>query len=235
MQTWFNCKVKYVKVDENGKEKKVTEPYLIDAVSFSEAEARIHKLLEPYMSGGMEIATLSRANIAEVFDFDDDGIWYKCKVTFLDIDADTEKKKKMVNHILVRASDVKNAYERVEENLTLLVPYDIPSILETPILDVFPYDIDPEKALEGRNVRPLEEGEKVNRLTGEIETVTPEAGFSDPNVAFNTEIDSSANEPTPYHEEASVMEQAPSPAEDTYAVHNEEETSSEDLEELKEI
>ena len=171
MQTWFNCKVKYVKVDDSGKEKKVTEPYLIDAVSFSEAETRIHKILEPYMSGGLEINTLSKANIQEVFDFDDDGVWYKAKITYLDIDADTEKKKKITNHVLVRAGDVKNAYERVEENINLLVPYDIPSVQETPILDVFPYESDPEKELEGKNVRPLEENERVNRITGEIEKI----------------------------------------------------------------
>ncbi len=169
MQTWFNCKVKYVKVDDTGKEKKVTEPYLIDAVSFSEAETRIHKILEPYISGGLEITTLSKANIQEVFDFEDDGVWYKVKITYLDVDPDTEKKKKITNHILVRAADVKNAYERVEDNLNLLVPYDMPSIQETPILDVFPYESDPEKELEGKNVRPLEEDERVNRLTGEIE------------------------------------------------------------------
>lgn len=171
MQTWFNCKVKYVKVDDNGKEKKVTEPYLIDAVSFSEAEARIHKILEPYMSGGLEINTLSKANIQEVFDFEDDGVWYKAKITYLDVDADTEKKKKITNHVLVRAGDVKNAYERVEENINLLVPYDIPSVQETSILDVFPYESDPEKELEGKNVRPLEEDERVNRITGEIEKI----------------------------------------------------------------
>lgn len=171
MQTWFNCKVKYVKVDDTGKEKKVTEPYLIDAVSFSEAETRIHKILEPYISGGLEITTLSKANIQEVFDFDDDGVWYKVKITYLDVDPDTEKKKKITNYILVRAADVKNAYERVEDNLNLLVPYDMPSIQETPILDVFPYESDPEKELEGKNVRPLEEDERVNRLTGEIEKV----------------------------------------------------------------
>jgi hypothetical protein len=171
MQTWFNCKVKYVKVDDTGKEKKVTEPYLIDAVSFSEAETRIHKILEPFISGGLEITTLSKANIQEVFDFDDDGVWYKVKITYLDVDPDTEKKKKITNYILVRAADVKNAYERVEDNLNLLVPYDMPSIQETPILDVFPYESDPEKELEGKNVRPLEEDERVNRLTGEIEKI----------------------------------------------------------------
>ncbi|MGM0498555.1 MAG: DUF4494 domain-containing protein [Bacteroidota bacterium] len=170
MQTWFNCKVKYLKVDEHGKEKKVTEPYLIDAVTFSDAETRIHKILEPYVRGGLEIDTLSKANIEEVFDFEDDGVWYKAKVTYLDVDPDTEKKKKITQYVLVRAGDVKQAYERTEENLSLLVPYDIPSVQETPILDVFPYESDPEKELEGKNVRPLEEDEQVNRMTGEIET-----------------------------------------------------------------
>lgn len=184
MQTWFNCKVKYVKVDDSGKEKKVTEPYLIDAVSFSEAETRIHKILEPYIRGGLEIDALSKANIEEVFDFEDDGVWYKAKITYLDVDPDTEKKKKITRYVLVRASDVKNAYERAEENLNLLVPYDIPSVQETPILDVFPYEHDPEKALEGKNTRPLADDERVNRVTGEIEKVK-----ADESDIYNSEAD----------------------------------------------
>lgn len=177
MQTWFNCKVKYLRVDETGKEKNVTEPYLVDAVSFSDAEARIHKLLEPYMKGDLEIKTLSKANITEVFDFEDDGVWYKSKITYLDVDPDTEKKKKITQYALVRASDVKQAYERTEDNLTLLVPYDIPSVQETSIIDVFPYERDEEKELEGRNVKPASdnetpedayEEENVNESTGEI-------------------------------------------------------------------
>ncbi|MCF8308577.1 MAG: DUF4494 domain-containing protein [Bacteroidales bacterium] len=172
MQTWFNCKVKYLRVDENGKEKNVTEPYLVDAVSFSEAETRIHKILEPYIKGDLEIKTLAKANIADVFDFEDDGVWYKTKITYLDVDPDTEKKKKITQYVLVRASDVKQAYERTENNLTLLVPYDIPSVQETSIIDVFPYESDPEKELEGRNVKPVkeakEEDEGVDESTGEI-------------------------------------------------------------------
>lgn len=191
MQTWFNCKVKYVKVDDTGKEKKVTEPYLVDAVSFSEAETRIHKILEPYIRGGLEIASLSKANIEEVFDFDDDGVWYKAKITYLDVDPDTEKKKKITNYVLVKASDVKNAYERVEESMSLLVPYDMPVIQETPILDIFPYESDPEKALEGRNTRPLAEDERVNRITGEIEKIKTD----------DTDIDSGEQDDEGYMEE----------------------------------
>ena len=152
---------------------------MIDAVSFSEAETRIYKILEPYIKGDLEIKALSKANIADVFDFDDDGVWYKSKITYLDVDPDTEKKKKMTQYVLVRASDVKQAYERTEENLSLLVPYDIPSVQETSIIDVFPYERDEEKELEGRNVRPLKENEtkaetgdqeenNVDQSTGEI-------------------------------------------------------------------
>jgi len=180
MQTWFNCKVKYLRVDEQGKEKPVTEPYMIDAVSFSEAETRIYKILEPYIKGDLEIKALSKANIADVFDFDDDGVWYKSKITYLDVDPDTEKKKKMTQYVLVRASDVKQAYERTEDNLSLLVPYDIPSVQETSIIDVFPYESNEEKELEGRNVTSLGESQAreeteekkdddtVDQSTGEI-------------------------------------------------------------------
>jgi len=180
MHNWFTCKVKYLKIDENGREKKVTEPYLIDAVSFSEAETRIYKILEPYIKGEIEIKSLSRANIADVFDFDDDGSWYKTKLVYHDLDPDTEKKTRVTKYIFVKAANVKEAYERIEENLSLLIPYDMPSIQETPIMDVFPYEYDEEKELEGRNVR----------LMNENDTVDPESGrVIDENFSDNEEED----------------------------------------------
>jgi|LZCG01.1.fsa_nt_gb hypothetical protein len=172
MHNWFLCKVKYIKIDEQGREKKVSEPYLIDAISFSEAEKRVYQILEPYVKGGLDIASLAKSNITDVFDFNDDGVWFKSKITFLDIDPDTEKKQKITRFALVRAADVKQAYERTEESLTLIVPYEIPSVQETTIMDVFPYEIDPYKDLEGRHVVPL--NDQADPETGELtEEPTP--------------------------------------------------------------
>ena len=65
MSTWFECKVKYDKMMENGMQKKVTEPYMVDALSFTEAEARIIKEMTPFISGDFSVANIKRANISE--------------------------------------------------------------------------------------------------------------------------------------------------------------------------
>lgn len=82
MSTWFECKVKYDKMMENGMQKKVTEPYMVDALSFTEAEARIIKEMTPFISGDFSVANIKRANISELF-FDETGDkWFKCKSQF---------------------------------------------------------------------------------------------------------------------------------------------------------
>ena len=67
MHTWFECKIRYEKVMENGMNKKVTEPYLVDALSFTEAEARIIEEITPYISGEFTVSDIKRANYSELF------------------------------------------------------------------------------------------------------------------------------------------------------------------------
>ncbi len=130
MHIWYNCRVKYIKVTENGKEKKATESYLIEAISFSEAEQVILEKLEPFSKSQLEITTLAKTNISEVFDFEDDGLWYKTKISYTDINEETEKNQKFNKYILVSAKDIKQAYERIEDNLGLMIPYDVISVQE---------------------------------------------------------------------------------------------------------
>lgn len=140
MKTWFICKVKYQKQTDEGLLKAVTEPYMVDAVSFTEAEARIYDVLAPEIQGEMLVTGISKGNFTEVINFDDSDKWYKCKVTYISIEGDGGKEKKVSTYFLVSANSLKEAYERVEESLNnMLVPFDIPSIAVTPIIDVFPF------------------------------------------------------------------------------------------------
>ena len=85
MHTWFECKIRYEKIMENGMNKKVTEPYLVDALSFTEAEARIIDEITPYISGEFTVSDIKRANYSELFPCDEDAAdrWFKCKLWFI--------------------------------------------------------------------------------------------------------------------------------------------------------
>ncbi len=141
MNTWFECKVRYEKIDEqSGKQKKTTAPYLIDAVSYTEAEERIHSEMEQYVSGEFSVKGIKQVNYTDLFFYDDGQYWYKCKVMFISIDEDAGKEKKVANWMLVMADNVKEAYDRIEESMNgMTVDFTIHSVIESNILDVFPY------------------------------------------------------------------------------------------------
>lgn len=141
MHNWFECKVKYDKVDEHtGKDKKVTETYLFDAFSFTEAEARANEEFEKMISSEFLISNLKKVNYSDIFSYDDGDRWFKCKVVLVDMDEKSGKEKKTNNYMLVQADNIKEAIEKLEKELeTILVPYEVPSISESPIMDLFPY------------------------------------------------------------------------------------------------
>ena len=103
MATWFECKVKYDKMSENGMPKAVTEPYLVDALSFTEAEARITEEITPFISGDYKVTAVKRTNTAEIFWAEDaeSDKWYKVKVNFVTIDEKTGVEKKTANYMMV--------------------------------------------------------------------------------------------------------------------------------------
>jgi len=138
----FETKVKYQKTLEDGKTKKVTEPYLFDAVSFTEGEALATKEFEKMISGDFIISNMSPSNIAQVFRNPDGDRFFKTKVTFVDVDSDSGKEKKTVEYMLVEANNVKHAYEFLDECLSdMIAPYETPAISESPIMDVFEYNL----------------------------------------------------------------------------------------------
>ncbi|MBL3656221.1 DUF4494 domain-containing protein [Fulvivirga sediminis] len=143
MKTWFACKVKYGRETEEGSLKQVTDAYLMDAVSYTDAETRVHDVIGRELPGEFSVTQISKTNIAEVINYEDSETWFKCKVAYSALDADSEKEKKINTYLLVSADNVKEAYERTEKHFdSMLVPYEIPSITLTNFVEVFPYNGD---------------------------------------------------------------------------------------------
>ncbi len=158
MATWFICKVKYQKQDEKGRATNVSEQYLVDALSFTEAEARIYEKLGSVISGEFFINNISKSNLTDVFYYEDADVWYKCKMTYaLEVEG-SGKEKKVVNYVLLTAANAKQAYERVYESLNnMLVEFQVPDVVESPIVEVFPADREEEEMQEAPdNWRPLQ-------------------------------------------------------------------------------
>ena len=149
--TWFICKVRYTKVTDGGTEKKVTEPYVVNALSFTEAEARIMKEMAQYVSGAFDIADISHAPFSEIF-FTEDGAadkWYKSKLQFVTIDEKTEKEKKTTVTYLVQADSLEGARKNVDEVMAgTMIDYVITAVNETAIMDVFECTDDDKKEYE---------------------------------------------------------------------------------------
>ncbi|MDE7153589.1 MAG: DUF4494 domain-containing protein [Muribaculaceae bacterium] len=138
MATWFECKVRYDKMQENGAIKKVNEPYLVDALSFTEAEARITEEMTPFISGDFSISAVKRTKIAEIFRDDSADRWYLVKCAFITIDEKTAVEKKTVTTMLVAASDFKGAYDNFMEGMkSTMADFEIQAITETMIMDVY--------------------------------------------------------------------------------------------------
>ncbi|MDE5685826.1 MAG: DUF4494 domain-containing protein [Paramuribaculum sp.] len=138
MANWFECKIRYDKVMENGMMKKVNEPYLIDALSFTEAEARIIKEMTPFISGDFSVSAVKRTKISEIFRDDTADKWYLAKVAFITIDEKTGAEKKSVSQMLVAGSDFKNAFDNFMDGMKgTLGDFELVSLNETPLMDVY--------------------------------------------------------------------------------------------------
>lgn len=165
MRTWFLCKVKYAKENEEGLLKNISEQYLVDAVSFTEAEAILYDRLASQIRGDFQVTGISKSNIVDVFHYAESDIWYKCKISYLVADADSGKEKKVNQYMIVTADDVKNAFDRIQESLSnMLVSFRIPDIVESPIMEVFPFEKDEiAEQLPPGNFRPMTEVESENQ------------------------------------------------------------------------
>lgn len=139
---WFECKIRYEKVMEDGTPKKVNEVYVIDALSFSEAEERIMEEMSSYISGEIELVDVKIAPYKEIFFADNDMAdkWYKAKLAFITIDEKTDKEKKISVFYLVNAGNINSAIKNTDEVMGgTMIDYAITAIQETKIFDVFEY------------------------------------------------------------------------------------------------
>lgn len=138
MANWFECKVQYDKMQENGSVKKVAEPYLVDALSFTEAEARITEERTPFISGEFSVAAVKRTKIGEIFWNEDGDRFYLFKVAFITIDEKTGVEKKAISQILVQAKDFKDAVATFDAEMgKTMMDFEIASVAETPLMDVY--------------------------------------------------------------------------------------------------
>lgn len=144
---WFECKVKYEKVQEDGLQKQVVEQYVVNALSFSEAEARITEEMSKYINTSFEVVDVKKAPYKEVF-FAEDGTserWYKVKLDFITIDEKSEKEKRSRVIYLVNASNLNSAMKNTDDVLSgTMIDYDAASITDTKLLDVFEFEKDPQ-------------------------------------------------------------------------------------------
>ena len=151
---WFETKIKYEKTMEDGQQKKVTEAYVVDALSFTEAERRITEEMSSYISGEFDVADLKKASYKEIFfsDAETADRWYKTKLQFITIDEKTEKEKRSNVYYLVQAATLPEAVSNINEVMSgTMIDYVIASIAETQLMDVFEYQM---KKKEERDDRP---------------------------------------------------------------------------------
>ena len=146
MHTWFECKIRYEKLMENGMNKKVTEPYLVDALSFTEAEARIIEEMTPFFTGEFTVSDIKRANYSELFPSEEESAdrWFKCKLIFITLDEKSGAEKKTSTQVLVQAADLRDAVKKLDEGMKgTMADYQIGMVSETPLMDVYPYSAGP--------------------------------------------------------------------------------------------
>lgn len=154
MHNWFTCKIRFEKTLENGMNKKVTELYLVDALSFTEAESRIIEEMTPFISGEFEVSGVAKANFNELFPSEEEFacIWYKCKLWFITLDEKSGAEKRTASNVLVQASDLHDAIKKLDEGMKdTMADYVISSVSETAIMDVYPYEAEPDVKPEFEN------------------------------------------------------------------------------------
>ena len=149
MYNWFECKIRYDKMLETGMQKTVTEPYLVDALSFTEAEARIIEEIKPFISGEFSVSDIKRVKYTESFFNETGDRYYKAKLYFITLDEKSGAEKKTAVNMLVQATELKEAVEIVEAEMKkTMIDYTFAAVNETAIMDVFPYSGEKAKEME---------------------------------------------------------------------------------------
>lgn len=141
MRTWFTVKMKYTKQMEDGALKRVSEAYLFDAGSFTEAEARAIEEVAMAIKGEVMVTNIAKTDLADVIHFGDCDTWYKVKVSFVSYDADSEKEKRQASNVLVNAPDLIEAIKRTNDNFKdSISSFEILAAAISPIVEIYAYD-----------------------------------------------------------------------------------------------
>ena len=141
MHTWFECKIKYEKTADDGNIIKVLESYLVDALSFTEAEARIIEEMKPFINGEFQVTNVRRSRISELFFNDNGDKWYRCKVMYITLNEEKGIEKKTPATMYVQASDIDEALSGLKKGMSgSMADYIIHTITESTVLDVYKYD-----------------------------------------------------------------------------------------------
>ena len=150
MSKWFETKVEFEKIIDDGSQKKVKEAYTVDALSFTEAEERITEEMSSYISGEFTVRNIAEASYKEIFfsDLPSADKWYKAKLQFITLDEKTEKEKRSNVYYLVQAASFMQAVKNIEEVMgTTMIDYVIASVAETAIMDVFVHGVKNEETV----------------------------------------------------------------------------------------
>lgn len=137
---FFECKVKFRKTDETGSQKVVTETYLVDAISYTEAESIINERMKEYISEEFKVTNIRVTNFSEVHVFENADYWFKSKITLLAYDEETGKERKTNMYFLIQANNAKEAYENTITTMkNTMGEYSVPAVSETKIIEYFPF------------------------------------------------------------------------------------------------
>ena len=156
MMNWMQVKVKYTKQLDNGSLKRVAEPYLVAAMSFTDAETNIYKALDKVIRGEFMVCAIQKVDFNDIITHDDCGVYHKAVIVYDNYDGDTDKATRVSQSFLIESETVKIAGERLDKFLEVMVAdYSVKSIAISPIVDIFPYEEELDKEL---SRSPKEEG-----------------------------------------------------------------------------
>lgn len=143
MQNWYEGVIRYEKVTEEGKVKKVNELYLVNALSATECEARLIEKMTPFITGEFAVKSVKESNYSELFLSEEDAAdrYFKCKLIFITLDEKSGAEKKTSTQVLVQAADLRDAVKKLDEGMKgTMADYQIGSVAETAIMDVYLYN-----------------------------------------------------------------------------------------------
>lgn len=140
-KAWYSCKVKYQKIDPHGNHVKAADIYLIEAISYSDAETRLYEIMEQLVRVEFQVVAISKANFEDIINTEDGDDWYKIKASALSFDEDSGKERKIISFYLISASTIDDSLVKIKTYLDDSInDYVVQAISVTSITDVFPFD-----------------------------------------------------------------------------------------------